>query len=81
MVTLCKKEKVPRGNHRISKLWDEIRYLQRNFFVDSTPYDIVIGYRADDSYSSFAQDFVTGTISMRKFSEAMRLANWENRSF
>ena len=30
-------------------------YLQRNFFVDPTLYDIVIGYRADDSYFSFAQ--------------------------
>ena len=48
-------------------------YLQRNFFVDPTLYDIVIGYRADDSYFSFAQDFIAGTISLRKLSEAMRL--------
>ena len=48
-------------------------YLQRHFFVDPTPYDVVIGYRADDSYFSFAQDFVAGTISLRKLSEAMRL--------
>ena len=48
-------------------------YLRLNFFVDPTPYDIVIGYRADDSYFSFAQDFVAGTISLGKLSEAMRL--------
>ena len=48
-------------------------YLQHHFFVDPTPYDIVIGYRADDSYFSFAQDFVAGTISLGKLSEAMRL--------
>ena len=48
-------------------------YLQKNFFVDPSEYDIVIGYRADDSYFSFAQDFVSGTISFRKLSEAMRL--------
>ena len=35
-------------------------YLQEHFFVDPTPYDIIIGYRADDSYFSFAQDFVAG---------------------
>lgn len=48
-------------------------YLQKNFFVDLSEYDIVIGYRADDSYFSFAQDFVSGAISLRKLSEAMRL--------
>ncbi len=48
-------------------------YLQEHFFVDPTPYDIIIGYRADDSYFSFAQDFVAGTISLKKLSEAMRL--------
>jgi len=48
-------------------------YLQKNFFVDPSGYDIVIGYRADDSYFSFAQDFVSGAISLRKLSEAMRL--------
>ena len=49
------------------------KYLQEHFFVDPSPYDIIIGYRADDSYFSFAQDFVAGTISLRKLSEAMRL--------
>ena len=48
-------------------------YLQENFFVDPEPYDIIIGYRADDSYFTFAQDFVAGTISLRKLSEAMKL--------
>ena len=48
-------------------------YLQQHFFVDPAPYDVIIGYRADDSYFTFAQDFVTGTISLKKLSEAMRL--------
>ena len=48
-------------------------YLQEHFFIDPSPYDIIIGYRADDSYFSFAQDFVAGAISLRKLSEAMRL--------
>ena len=49
------------------------KYLQEHFFIDPEKYDIIIGYRADDSYFSFAQDFVAGTISLRKLSEAMRL--------
>ncbi len=48
-------------------------YLQQHFFVDPAPYDVIIGYRADDSYFTFAQDFVAGTISLKKLSEAMRL--------
>lgn len=48
-------------------------YLQEHFFIDPEPYDLIVGYRADDSYFSFAQDFVSGAISLRKLSEAMRL--------
>ena len=48
-------------------------YLQEHFFVDPAGFDIIIGNRADDSYFSFAQDFVSGAISLRKLSEAMRL--------
>lgn len=50
-------------------------YLHQNFFIDPTPYDVVIGYRAYDSYFSFAQDFVAGTISLNRLSKAMRLGN------
>ena len=48
-------------------------YLQQHFFVDPAPYDVIVGYRADDSYFTFAQDFVAGAISLKKLSEAMRL--------
>ena len=48
-------------------------YLQKHFFINPDGYDVVIGYRADDSYFSFAQDFIAGTISLNKLYEAMRL--------
>ncbi len=48
-------------------------YLQEHFFVEPAQYDVVIGYRADDSYFSFAQDFISGTISLSKLAEAMKL--------
>ena len=50
-------------------------YLQKYFYVDLEAYDVIKGYRADDSYFSFAQDFVAGTISLSKLSSAMRLGN------
>ena len=49
------------------------KYLQKNFLIDISGYDIIMGYRADDSYFSFAQDFVSNTISLKQLSEAMRL--------
>ena len=48
-------------------------YLLNNFLIDYTAYDAMIGYRADDSYFSFAQDFINGTISYRQLGNAMRL--------
>lgn len=48
-------------------------YIVRNFSVDISKYDIITGYRADDSYFSFAQDFLNGTISYRQLSNAMHL--------
>ncbi len=49
------------------------KYLAQNFKIDTSGYDVITGYRADDSYFSFARDFVSGAISYRQLSEAMHL--------
>lgn len=64
--------------HRTFNLTNEIskqakNYLIENFYVSVETYDIVIGYRADDSYFSFARDFVNNTISVRQLNSAMAL--------
>ena len=48
-------------------------FLKKNFMLDYKEYDIIKGYRADDSYFSFAQDFNNGTISYRQLNNAMYL--------
>lgn len=48
-------------------------YIKENFLPDISTYDVIIGYRADDSYFSFAQDFVSGVISLQRLAQAMRL--------
>lgn len=48
-------------------------YLSKHFMIDTSKYDVIIGYRADDSYFSFARDFVSGAISYKQLSEAMHL--------
>ena len=48
-------------------------YILKHFAVDYKDYDAIIGYRADDSYFSFAQDFIDGTISYRQLNNAMHV--------
>ena len=48
-------------------------YILQHFLVDYEQYDVIVGYRADDSYFSFAQDFINGTISYRQLTNAMHL--------
>lgn len=49
------------------------KYLLEQFSVNYEDYDAIVGYRADDSYFSFAQDFINGTISYRQLNWAMHL--------
>ena len=48
-------------------------YLLEHFSVPYKEADVIIGYRADDSYFSFASDFVNGTISVSQLEKAMYL--------
>jgi hypothetical protein len=49
------------------------RYLCDQFSIDLRGVDVIIGYRADDSYFSYADDFVNGIISVSQLSAALRL--------
>lgn len=48
-------------------------FILSRFMPDTGGVDVMIGYRADDSYFSFAEDFVNNTISLRDLSRAMQL--------
>ena len=50
-------------------------YIINNFLLDTSEFDVIIGYRADDSYFSFADDFIKGVISYRQLNNAMHLGN------
>mgnify|MGYP000089187588 FL=1 len=49
------------------------QYILDNFNISLDGIDIVKGYRADDSYFSYARDFISGVISYEQLSKAMRL--------
>ena len=48
-------------------------YILKKFKIEYEEYDAIVGYRADDSYFSFAQDFINGAISYRQLNRAMHL--------
>lgn len=50
-----------------------LAYLLDNFLPDVTRADLICGYRADDSYFSFARAFVSNQISVEQLSQALKL--------
>lgn len=55
------------------------KYILKEFLVDHDNYDLIKGYRADDSYFSFARDFISGVISYEQLKEAMLLGDLGNQ--
>ena len=49
------------------------RYLIDNFGINVNAYDIITGYRADDSYFDYAESFLNNAISVEQLAKAMRL--------
>ena len=49
------------------------QYLLDNFGVNVNAYDLITGYRADDSYYDYAEAFLNNAISVEQLSRAMRL--------
>ncbi|MBQ7158166.1 MAG: DUF3990 domain-containing protein [Treponema sp.] len=48
-------------------------YLKNNFLPDISDFDAIKGYRADDSYFSFARAFLSNQISYSQLENAMKL--------
>ena len=49
------------------------RYLIDNFGINTNAYDLVTGYRADDSYFDYAESFLNNGISVEQLARAMHL--------
>lgn len=67
-------------NNRTFSLQDEISidardYVIENFGIDTRAFDVVIGYRADDSYFAYAQSFIGNALPVRSLAKAMMLGN------
>ena len=58
---------------------DGKKYIEKTFMPKYKKSDIMIGYRADDSYFSFARAFLNNTISLQKLQKAMYLGKLGNQ--
>ena len=50
-------------------------FLLERFLPDVSAFDIIIGYRADDSYFSFASGFLNNALSLAQLEKVMYLGN------
>ena len=50
----------------------ELKYLEGKYLIDVKDYDIVIGYRADDSYFRFPEAFVRSEITLESLNKIFR---------
>ena len=49
------------------------QYLIENFSVNVNAFDVIVGYRADDSYYDYAEAFLNNSITVNQLAKAMRL--------
>ena len=52
------------------------RYLIDNFSVNVNTFDLITGYRADDSYFDYAESFLNNGISVEQLARAMKLGKF-----
>lgn len=70
-IALLLQNRIPNG---MSENEEMVRkYILDNFLLDLEGVDVIKGYRADDSYFSFARDFIRNSISLKQLSRAMEL--------
>ena len=62
-------------------LSDGMEYLIKYYHIDISGYDMIIGYRADDSYFSFARAFISNSISISQLERAMYLGELGQQYF
>ena len=61
---------------KLNQFMEEAKqYLISSYNIDLENFDIVIGYRADDSYFDYAFSFLDNSLSLENLEHAMKLGN------
>jgi len=53
----------------------ELDYLEDKYLIDVNAFDVIIGYRADDSYFRFPEAFVRSEITLESLNKIFRAGN------
>ena len=53
----------------------EIKYLEEKYLLNNSEYDVVIGYRADDSYFHFPEAFVKSEITLESLNSIFKVGD------
>jgi hypothetical protein len=53
----------------------ELDYLEDKYLIDVDAFDVIIGYRADDSYFRFPEAFVRSEITLESLNKIFRAGN------
>lgn len=72
-ITILLKNRFFNTKNDIAKNGKE--YLIKHFSLPVEQYDVIKGYRADDSYFAYAEGFLNNTISVRTLKKALKLGN------
>ena len=60
--------------HRLFSIRNPAAQRAKRYLIDNfDAYDLIVGYRADDSYFDFAASFLNNGISVQQLAKAMRL--------
>lgn len=68
-------------NRKVDDVQNEeaLDFIKKNYALNLKPYDVIVGWRADDSYFSFARDFMNGSITVQILTKAMTLGKLGNQ--
>ena len=78
-ITILLEHREAKLNTPVSK--DGYDFLKKNYHIDISEYDVITGYRADDSYYSFARAFTSNQISIGQLTDAMYLGELGQQYF
>ena len=70
-LTLLIKNRTFRITNELAK--SAKQFLLEHYNVDISSCDVIIGYKADDSYFAFAEDFLNNSKSLPRLEKAMKL--------
>lgn len=70
-ITLLVKHRFSKADYEANK--DTINWLLENYLTDIDDYDMIIGYRADDSYFAYSRDFVSNELSLETLANALKI--------